>query len=214
MPLYFLLFDEDRFNELARLLAKGRADRGFSPLQLLRRELRASADQFAERHGMAAGNLLITQVIQGASVDRHLWRTLVGEILLISAAATPEIETAPETLACLLARDRFRDGLAPRERFAPIEQAHFGSRDLVFGDAYYRPEHAGWNNRDDVARLAQYLAGIDPAAWQVSNLDELRDISPEDRADELAYARQSFAVLQDLYRGANERGHVVVCEEI
>jgi hypothetical protein len=214
MPLYFLLFDQGTFGKLARPLGEGWARRAIDPLQLVCRDLRAAAEKFAERYGMASDDLLIMQALRGVSLDRNVWRTLIGEILLMTAAEIPEIETAPQTLTCLLAPERYREGPAPRERFSPIEQAHFGSRDLLFGDTYYRPEHAGWNDRGDVTRLAEYLAGIDPAVWQLSDLDGLRDVSPEDRADELADACQCFAALQNLYRGAQERGHVVVCEEI
>src|SRR5262249_49742639 len=134
--------------------------------------------------------------------------------LLIAAHEVPEIATAADVLTCVLAPERYREGPGPRERFVPIEQAHFGSRDLVFGAAHYRPDHAGWNDRGDVARLAQYLAAIDPAVWQVSQLDGLGDIDPEDRADELDYARQCFGALQGLYSRAADRGQLVVCEEI
>jgi hypothetical protein len=214
MPLYFLLFDPGKFNKLARPLGEGWARRAFDPLQLVCRDLRAAADKFADRFGMTAGDLVITQALRGVALDRNLWRTLIGEILLMTAEEVPEIETAPQTLTCLLAPDRYRERVGQRERYSPIEQAHFGSRDLVFGQAFYRPDHAGWNDVDDVARLTQYLAGIDSAVWQVADVAELRDIDPEDHADELDYARQCFRVLHDLYRGAAERGHIVVCEEI
>jgi hypothetical protein len=214
MPLYFLLFDPGKFNKLARPLGEGWARRALDPVQLICRDLRAAADKFADRFGMTAGDLLITQALRGVALDRNLWRTLIGEILLMSAEEVPEIETAPQTLTCLLAPDRYRERHGQRECYSPIEQAHFGSRDLVFGQAYYRPDHAGWNDVEDVARLTQYLGGIDSAAWQVSDLAELRDIASEDRADELDYACQCFRALQNLYRGAQERGHIVVCEEI
>jgi hypothetical protein len=214
MPLYFLLFDPGKFNKLARPLGEGWARRAFDPLQLICRDLRAAAGKFADRFGMTAGDLLSTQALRGVPLDRNLWRTLIGEILLMTAEEVPEIETAPQTLTCLLAPDRYRERQGQRECFSPIEQAQFGSRDLVFGQAYYRPDHAGWNDVEDVARLAQYFTGIDPAVWQVSGLAELRDIAPEDRADELDYARQCFRALKDVYRRAQERGHVVVCEEI
>jgi hypothetical protein len=214
MPLYFLLFDPRKFKKLARPLGEGWARRALDPLQLVCRDLRAAADKFADRFGMTAGDLVITQALRGVALDRNLWRTLIGEILLMTAEEVPEIETAPQALTCLLAPHRYRERVGQRECYAPIEQAHFGSRDLVFGHAYYRPEHAGWNDVEDVARLAQYFTGIDPSVWQVSYLAELRDIDPEDRADELDYARQCFGALQGLYRGAADCGRIVVCEEI
>ena len=57
-----------------------------------------------------------------------------------------------------------------RESLPPILQAHRGSRDLTFGAAVYRPEHAGYNNAADVARLADYLAAVRPEHWTPADL--------------------------------------------
>jgi hypothetical protein len=145
--------------------------------------------------------------------DRHCWRALVGEVLWYSARDIPEFQTAPDTLCCLLAPDVYRQPDWPRERFVPIQQVHFGTRDLVFGGGFYRPEHAGWNDVGDVARLAAYLEAIHPEHWTVRDLDSLRDAAnDEERADELEWVREWFPALQHLYRGAAEGGQIVVCE--
>jgi hypothetical protein len=136
---------------------------------------------------------------------------LAGEILLYGAASVPEIVTAPDTLGRLLAPGQ--DDSPSRPGFAPIRQAHFGARDLVFGGGFYRPDAAGWNDTGDVARLADYLATIDPTRWTAADLAGLREFADEDeRADELAFAREAFPALRDLYRAACEAGQVVVCE--
>src|SRR5262249_51214591 len=144
--------------------------------------------------------------------DRDVWRALVGEVLLFGAAEVPEIQTATETLCCLLAPDRYRNGPAPRECLAPIEQAHFGSRDLVFGGGWYRPDHAGWNDLGDVARLAQYLGPIQPARWTVADLTGLRDVEATDLAEELDYAREWFEPLRAMYHQATAAAQIMVCE--
>jgi len=152
-------------------------------------------------------------VLCGLPFDREFWTHLAGELLWYGAAEIPEIETAPETLCCLLAPERYRDRSGGREQFVPIEQVHFGARDLLFGGGFYRPEHAGYNCGDDVARLAAYLHALDPQQWTVAQLAGLDGVTDEeDRADELAFVREWFPALRDLYERARAGGFVVVCE--
>jgi hypothetical protein len=97
----------------------------------------------------------------------------------------------------------------------PIRQAHEGSHDLTFGPAVYRPEHTGYNNAQDVARLADYLDAVRPQSWTAADLERLRDAAEaEEHADELAFAREWFPVPRDLYRGARRRGQALVHESI
>src|SRR5581483_5848542 len=107
----------------------------------------------------------------------------------------PEFQVCAETLCCLLAPQHYCNGVFERSQLAPIQQAHLGSRDLTFGAAVYRPEFAGYNNAADVRRLADYLGSIRPETWTAAALDDLRDIVPEDRADELDFAREWFPAL-------------------
>src|SRR5262249_17506090 len=147
--------------------------------------------------------------------ERHSWRCLVGEILMIGAAEIPEIETAPDSLCCILAPDHYREEFTPRSNFAPIQQVHFGARDLAFGSAFYRPEHSGWNDQRDVKRLAEYLAGINPESWTVADLSQHRELADEqERGEELEYLRYWFPALRDLYQQAVARGLIVICETI
>lgn len=215
MPLYFMLFEPGKWERLVPVLATCWSRRSFEPCRALCRDFQPAARSFAQRYHLGPDDLLLAKDIGTIRFDRHLWRTLAGEILLIAADEVPEIETAADTLTCLLAPERYCEGPAPREQFSPIEQVHFGSRDLVFGNAFYRPDHAGWNDRGDVGRLAGYLASIDSSVWQVSDLAELRAATTaDDRGEELDYARQCFRALQQLYCRAEEKGQLVVCEEI
>jgi hypothetical protein len=214
MPLYFMLLDADRFHrQMVPALAASWRQRSFEPCRELGVSLSLAVEAFRAAY-FAGEEPLVGRLAQGLRFDKHYWRLLVGEILLIAAAEVPDIQTVPRTMCCLLALDRLGQDARQRERFAPIEQAHFGSRDLQFGAAVYRPEYAGINDRTDVVRLAQYLGDVNPDRWRVEDLAALSEVPEEERVEELEFAREWFPALRDLYRRAVERGQVVVCETI
>lgn len=214
MPLYFLLHDAATFhNQVKPALAAAWCQRSFTPCQELCAGLLPAVRAFGERYHTAPEESLLFQVVGGLHFGRDYWRLLVSEVLLYGAVEIPELEIAPDTLLCLLAPERFVTEAVPRERFVPIQQAHYGSRDLVFGGGFYRPEHAGYNDTDDVARLATYLAGIDPRRWNPADLHPMPDLTQdEDRAEELEYTREWLPALRDLYQGAHAKSQLVVCE--
>ncbi len=213
MPIYYIVLDHRVFHEdIVPPLAASWRQRSFVPCRALCASLRPIVAGFRAQLYAGSEEPLLVQVERGLPFDLRVWRTLVGEVLLFAAAEVPELQTAPETLCCLLAPDQYRAGDVPRERFAPIQQAHFGSRELTFGAAVYRPEQVGLNDRDDVVRLAAYLAEVEPQSWSIAALAELRGVEDDERAEELEYVRDWFPALQDLYRQASERGRVVVCE--
>jgi hypothetical protein len=206
MPLYFLLHDAAHFRRaICPALAGAWRRRSFELWRSLCAALTPTAAAFAERYHTGHDEPLLAQVARGGvPYDRDLWRLLAGEVLLYGATSVPEILTAPDTLSHLL---------APGQEDSPIRQAHFGARRLAFGGGFYRPDAAGWSDIDDVARLAAYLTTIDPDRWTAADLDGLRDFADEEeRADELAFVREVFPPLRDLYRGAREAGQVIVCE--
>ncbi len=209
-----MLLDAAEFHDSIRpALAASWRRRSFEPCRALCASLRDSVRAFADRYHVGDAEPLLLRVAEGLPFDRGFWRLLVGEVLLVAAAELPELQTSPRTLTWLLARDRYPQGEGPRERSAAVEQVHFGSRDLVFGGGYYRPDHAGYNDRDDVARLAAYLDGIDGEAWEVSDLAGCPHLADDpDPEEELEFARQCLAGLRDLYRRADAGGRVVVCE--
>jgi hypothetical protein len=214
--LYFFLWERGLFLEnILPALAASWRQRSFAPCQALCRELLPSAIKFSERYCLGGDQLLLPRVAERSPFERHSWRCLVGEILMIGAAEIPEIETAPDSLCCILAPECYRDECTPRQYFAPIQQVHFGTCDLVFGCAFYRPEHAGWNDCPDVERLAAYLAGIDPESWTAADLDLHREVVDDpERVEELEYLQNWFPVLRDLYQNAAAKGLVVICETI
>ncbi len=214
MSVYYLLEDAVWFTQqFCPALAASWQRRSFEPCRALCTALLPTVAVFQERYHTGSEEPLLCQIARGLPFDRTYWSYLLGELLFLGATDIPEIQIAPETLCCLLAPERYQEGLVARERFAPIQQAHFGSRDLHIGSKIYRPEHVGLNDTCDVARLAGYLASIRPEHWTVADLGGLREVlSAEDRADELAFAREWFPALRDLYQQAAERGQVVVCE--
>jgi hypothetical protein len=215
MPLYHLLLEASAFHERIRpALAAAWRRRSFDPCRLLCEALIPAALAFSRRHHIG-GEPLLCRVACGLRFERGLWRHVVGEVLWFSAAEIPELQTAPDTLCCLLAPERYREGPAPRERFAPVEQVHFGARDLTFGGGYYRPEHAGYNDRADVARLVDYLASLDPGRWTADQLAPLEGMGgEEDRAEELDFVRDWFGPLRDLYARARQEDRIIVCEQL
>ena len=126
------------------------------------------------------------------------WRTLVGELLVVTAVEMPELPRHLESLSCLLPPSLARDALQ-------------GCGDLTFGLATYRPGMAGFNSVDDNRRLLNELRAIDPAGWSESMLlaDEL---DADDIRDELAYSREWFAVLVDLYERVVREDRIIVFE--
>jgi hypothetical protein len=215
MPHYFLLLDATTFHAtIVPALAMSWRRRSFAPCTAVCEHLLPAAAAFAERFHTGSDEPLLAQVLRGLPFDRDLWRVLVSELLWYSATDIPTVRTAPDLLCCLLAPKRYREGTLPRERFAPIQQAHFGSRDLVFGGAFYRPDDAGYNDAEDVRRLAAYLAAVNPTAWSIEDLRGLPELDEEECADELEFARQRFAELHEVYAQAASAGQVIVCEVV
>ena len=216
MADYFLLLDAAGFEGRVRpTLAESWRRRSFVPCRELCQTLLPAASAYRERYHTGDIEPLLCGVAAGMSFDRTFWRVLVGEVLLFTAAEIPEFQVNEDTLCCLLAPDNYRAGVVERERLAPIQQAHRGTRDLTFGAAIYRPEHAGYNGAADVAHLADYLGSVRPETWTVADLGGLRGAADEEeRADELAFVQEWFPALAELYRHAHANGQVVVYENI
>jgi hypothetical protein len=199
MADYLLVHDRDVFErQLRPALAEARARRGFGPCRALARAWRPAALDFARRYHVHSDDLLLPR-LESLPFDRSLWRGLVGEWLLVAAREVPELPANLDVLMHLL---------------PPVRQVLRGSRDLTFGPAVYRPGHAGLNDADDVARLSAFLDSVNPDRWADHDLAGLPDLPEEDRAFELAYAREWFAVLADLYRRAASNKDIIVCESI
>ncbi|MFL5242108.1 MAG: hypothetical protein ACJ8FY_08365 [Gemmataceae bacterium] len=213
MKLYYMLIDAERFHQrLAPALGASWRRRSFDPCRTLCTDLLPAVKAFAERYHMTFEDSLLHQFQASLPFDRATWRALVSEILLYSAAEVPELPNIFATLKCVLAGMPTVN--ADRLDFTPFEQIELGSRDLMFGGGYYRPEQAGLNDRDDVARLANYLNSLQPEMWTASALEGLSELPlNEEREEELEFVRQEFPTLERIYHGARLSGQVIICEK-
>lgn len=191
--LYFLPHDATRFHEavVPALTACLRA-RSFAPAL----ELVASLVEAAKPFAQPGVEPLLTR-LDRLPFDRGLWREVTGEVLLIGAVEWPVIQTPVETWGVLVDAE-------------PLAEVLHGTRDLAFGGRVYRPGAAGWNDRDDVRRLAAWLGVVDVSSWTADRLpgDEA------DRAEELEFARERWADVRTMYVRAVERDWVMVCERV
>jgi hypothetical protein len=216
MPLYHLLLDAELLHGRIRpALAAAWRGRSFEPCRPLCADLAPALRAFRERYHTAAEEHLVSRVAAGLPFDRAIWRHLAGEVLWLAAAEIPQIETTPEALFCLLGVGPAPCGGLDRSRRAPIWQAHYGSRDLAFGTAFYRPGDAGYNDVDDVTCLADYLGALDPGPWTADALAALPGLGDEaERTEELELVKEWLPALQDLYQHARLRRRVIVCEVV
>jgi hypothetical protein len=216
MSLYTMLLDATLFHrDIVPSLAACWRQRRFAACQPLCVSLLPAARSFAAQYHVAWDDLLLPKVAQRLPFDRHYWQLLTGEILMIAATEIPEIPVSADTLCALLASEFRPDELPPRARFEPVHEALFGARDLAFGDKLFRPEHAGYNDTDDVIRLAGYLGSIDVAAWSPDRLAALPGLLEDaDRAEELEDIRQWFPAFAELYHRAAGAGQIIVAENL
>jgi hypothetical protein len=213
MGLCYLLLDpEELTGHIRPALAAAWRSRSFAPCRDLCAARLPRANEFAARYHLGADPPLLAKVVEGLPFDRAFWQHLVGELLWFCARAIPEVQTAEDSLVCLLAPGAPPFPGTPRQLLAPMQQAHRGSRDLVLG-ACYRPDYCGWSDAAETLRLADYLAAVPAASWRPDDLAALPDLPAEDLADELEYARACLASLADIYLLAAQAGLVVVCEE-
>jgi hypothetical protein len=216
MAEYFLCLDAETFLERIRpVFAASWRQRCFDPCRSLCIDLLPAAQEYCRRYHSSEEETLIAKVAEGISFDSACWRLLVGEVLLFAAVEIPEFPSNADTLCCLLAPAHYLRGTAVCEQLAPIEQVLRGSQDVKFGMAIYRPDQAGYNDPDDVARLAGYLSTVQPQQWTVDNLQSLRNLADdEDRADELAFVREWFPTLVELYQRAQLEKRILIIESI
>lgn len=216
MAEYFLCLDAATFlGRIRPALADAWRMRCFHPCRSLCLDLVPAAHEYSRRYHTGEEETIVARVAEGIPFDRAYWRLLVGEMLLFAAAEIPEFQSNAEALCCLLAPEQARHGEMVRGRFALIQQALWGSQDVTFGAAVYRPDQAGYNDSDDVARLAAYLAAVQPQRWTVDDLRLLRDLADEEeRADELAFVCEWFPALVELYQRAQAKQYVLIIENI
>jgi hypothetical protein len=212
---YFLVHDRAVFEDRLRpALASAWRERSFLPCVALCREWTDAARDYSDRYHVDPNDILLLQIDRSFCFDRALWRTLVGELLLFAAGDIPEFPTNFDTVLHILGCPTNPEVLEKAD-LPPIQQALQGSRDLDFGLVAYRPEHAGYNTSSDIHRIVGELERVSIEAWTTEDLAGLDNLlEEEDRADELAFAREWFAALRDLYRRAADAGGVIILERI
>lgn len=202
MPHYFYLLDAVFLLEgILPTLAACQKQRSFAPLHAVLPRLRIAAGEYS----------ILEQAAAGMPFDRHVFQTVVGQVLLFGAAELPRVPLEPDMLATVVNGRVAVE--SERHKLPPIQQAFSGSRDLIVAGKPFRPFHVGWNQRADVARLTSYLETLDPAAWS----DSLKDVpslpTAEERAEEIGLLRDWWPEVVTLYRRAEANGWVVICEE-
>jgi hypothetical protein len=210
MKLYFLLIDSQVYHlTLTPILGACLRKRSFQPCLELCADMLPAVGAFSNSFSQGQAESLIHQVSQGLPFDRSSWKALVGEMLLFAASEMPELPNIFATLKGIL----IREAHLARADFSPIEQVELGARDIVIGGSY-RPEQAGLNNEDDIARLTNYLESLYPSTWSPKDLEAVSELaSAEDREAELEFIRQELPNLQQIYARARDRGQVIVCEK-
>jgi hypothetical protein len=205
--LYVYLLRADYFHDVLRpALTQSWTRRNFSAC--------APVYAWVRRYGPdLPADCLLELVDTGLTFSRQAWRALFGESLLFGSVDLPRLQTSLPSYCGLLAPETIGRGEAARSSFTPIEQVHLGSRELHFG-GYYRPDHAGYNDCDDVRRLLAYLQAQRPAQWSAAALNLPERSSASEREEELADLRDWWPSLVEVYERAARDELVVVCEEM
>jgi len=201
---YFYLLNGTWFAEqMQSALAESWRRRSFAPCERLCRELAAGAPDDA----------VVRLVLASLPYDRTRWHALVGECLIYGAETMPRLAVAPDALCCLLAPERLGADPAMTAARSPIEQLHFGTRELRFGGGRHRPDHIGWNDAADVERLLMYARTVDPQSWSASELAPLHELIDE-AEEEVAHVRDWWPPLVEMYEQAHAAKQVIVCERM
>jgi hypothetical protein len=216
MPIYYYVIPGPAFHEqICPALSASWKERSFAPCRDLCAGLATACLGAPGCHFLQSAKPLLCQAAQALPFDRLYWSHLVGEILVYSAVRMPEVPLSPETLGELLAAAQEAEEGRYGGRLGSIEQAGYGSRDLIFGGKYYRPGQVGWNDHADVTRLAADLAAFDPRAWDLVKLRPRWERTSEaERDEELDFVREWFPALRELYQQAEAERDVVVCETL
>jgi hypothetical protein len=194
-----MVHDRQRLEDrLTPAIAQSFQRRSFEPLKRLARELAPSLEQLGRRFHLTADEQPLFARCGDLRFDRRTWRHLAGECLFYTAEETCEFPIAEELLA------RF---VSP----TLVERLIRGSREILFAGVPYRPISAGLHDRADLAEIVDRLGSIDDRVWTE---EPLVHVPPDERADELALARQGFAELRRLFESAYDRDCVIVCEEL
>ncbi len=216
MPHYFLYHDPRFFQtEIVPAFALSWKINSFEPVVAVAKQLEKDIATFSEKFRMGTDEPILDHVASGMKFNRDVWEMALGEALFYGAKEAPDSPVSFGSLRFLLG-SRMREGeLRARSEWPWIDRAVLGSRSLRLGRAVYRPQHAGWNLAMEAASLASEAQSVDPEKWLESDLELLdATMDDENRADELALAKDSLQGLSTIYDRATRLDYVVVCEHI
>ena len=197
---YFLIHEDAALARLRPSLGDAYGRRSFWGLEAHLGAWREAARVYARSYHIDPGEIFLLGVEPATPFSRAAWRTLVGELLVVTAEELPELPGHLESLSGLLPAPLAREALR-------------GCADLTFGLATYRPGMAGYNSIDENKRLLGELRAVDPSAWTESMLVS-ETIDPEEAREELLDAREGFAFVVELYERVVRVGRVIVFEDI
>ena len=200
MADYLLIHEDAAFARLRPSLGDAYVRRSFCGLEAQLGPWREAARAYARSYHIDPGEIFLLGVEPATPFSRAAWRTLVGELLVVTADELPELPGHLESLGRLLPAPLAREALR-------------GCADLVFGLATYRPGMAGFNSVEENERLLGELRAVDPSAWTESMLVS-ETIDPEEAREELLDARDGYAFVVELYERVVRAGRVIVFEDI
>jgi hypothetical protein len=164
---------------------------------------------------MGTDEPMLEHVARGMKFNRAVWEMALGEALFYGAKEAPDTPVSFSSLRYLLGSRAGNGEFEARSIWPWIDRAMLGSRTLRLGRAVYRPQDAGWNRPAEAASLASETRSVEPEKWRESDLDLLdATMDDEDRADELALAKEALQGLRMIYDRAALHEYVVVCEYI
>ena len=200
MADYLLIHEDEAFARLRPVLADAYGRRSFRGLEPHLGAWREAARAYARSYHIDPGEIFLLGVEPATPFSRAAWRTLVGELLVVTASEMPELPGHLESLDRLLTAPLAREALR-------------GCADLTFGLATYRPGMAGYNSVEANRRLLGELRAVDPSAWTESMLVS-ETMDPEEAREELLDAREGIALVVELYERVVREGRVLVFEDI
>jgi hypothetical protein len=216
LPHYFLLHDPHFFQtEIVPAFTLSWQTNTFEPVIAVANKLRPGIAAFSEKFRMGVDEPMLEHVARGMKFNKAVWEMALGEALFYGAKEAPDAPVSFSALRFLLGSRVKQSELTARSDWPWIDRAVLGSRTLRFGRGVYRPQDAGWNVVVEAASLAAEAQHVDPGSWQEAQLEQLdASLDEEDKADELALAREALQGIRMIYDRAAQFGFVVVCEYI
>jgi hypothetical protein len=214
VPHYFLLHDSHLFEgQILPAFAGSWQGKSFEPIVALARQLEPRIAAFGDKFRMGADKAMLELIARGMKFNRDIWEMALGEVLYYGARETPNAPVSFGSLRFLLGSTG--NVLTSRSDWPWIDRAILGARTLRLGRGVYHPQDAGWNSTAEAAVIAAEASRVDSEGWHEAALKQFdASLDEEDRADELALARDALQGIRAIYQQAVDSNFIVVCEQI